>query len=121
MAQIKIQLSRVRASSILEVTVAMVLLIGTFSTALLIYLNIVSSQPQLRKFKYEAYITDVIRESVRTRNFIDGQWEAESVTIFKTVESYRDNPRLLLLNVQAKDGLGKIVAESNILIYAPQP
>src|SRR5215212_6563973 len=118
MAEMKILRSRLPSSSILEVTVAMVLILAMFSSAILIYLNITSSSPQLRKFRYETYLAEAAQTAVRDKGLINAEWKEESVTIFKTVQPYQGNPDLILLNLQAQDVLGKTIARYKILVYA---
>jgi hypothetical protein len=108
----------IRSSSILEVTVATILMVSVFSIALLTYLNVVSSSPQLRKLKYEAYVIQVAEESVNNKTFVNSEWKDGGVDIYKNIETYKGNSKLILINIKAKDGLGKIIAECNLLTYA---
>jgi len=120
MVELKILQQRLRASSIFEVTVAMVLILAIFSTAIIIYLNITSASPQLRKFKYEAYLTSAAQEAIHDKSLVNASWKDESVTIYKNAQPYQGNTKLILLNLKAEDAIGKVIAEYNILVYAPE-
>lgn len=111
---------RCKASSIFEVTVAMVLILAMFVSATLIYLNVTSAYPMLRKLKYEAYLEDAALTAIRENDLIDLDWKDETVTIYRTVQPYQNNANLLLLSFEASDPLGKTIAQYKILLYVPE-
>jgi hypothetical protein len=108
---------RIRSSSILEVTVALVIISITFGIFMMIYVNLLSGNYYLQKLKYEGKLTIQYQELVQSKNFIDEVKEDETVRIFQTILPYRNATNIKLVELKAINRNGKVLAEHKTLYY----
>lgn len=108
---------RVRSSSIIEVTTAMIIISMVFGLAIIIYLNLqrtgVSSQRLSARIKLET----VFSETNRLKKFETREVDFENIVIYQKVE--RAGNGLLNIVLEARDEQGKLIAEQKHFIYAP--
>jgi len=116
----KLLQSKVPASSIIEVTVAMVLIVMTFAFALMIYLNVTATGGNLQKLKYANRLQQMAIEDARNNDYLGITLEEEDATIIKAVAPYRNNPQLLLVSYKALQGNDRVLATHEILVYVPE-
>lgn len=107
------------ASSLVEVTTALVLLVIIFGVALLVYFNVTTSSLSFRQMKYKLELDHLAEETILARNYISAQIPDGNVTIEKSVDYYNGNEHLLLLTMIARDEQGNVLAEYKRLIYTP--
>jgi hypothetical protein len=117
---------RVIASSLVEVTVAMILVIMVFGMALSIYLKVTGSGVTLQRLRHRLMLQAYANQTKREGSFLDARIEKESgegpvLTIEKKVMPYQGNPRLLLLELQLVNSEeDSIIGRYKELVYVPR-
>lgn len=101
MAELKVV--KIRASTLLEVIIAMVIILVVFTLAIGIYNNVLSSSPSVKKEQIKALTDKVIAQSIK-----EGKWEEEEITIEgitikKVVVPYETYKDLVVITATAFD------------------
>lgn len=97
----KINLTKLKASTLLEVIVAMVIILIVFVLATGIFTRVISSSPSLKQQQVASFSSGIIQESLYKRNWTDERIEIDSMVFQKTVEPYMDDPDLVQISVIA--------------------
>jgi hypothetical protein len=113
----KVARARVRSSSILEVSVALVILSLAFGVFMMIYMNVLAGSFYLQKLKYEGRLGMLYRETLKSKDFTDRTEEDGVVRIFRKVSAYKGNTDIMAIELKAIDQGGKILAEFKFLYY----
>lgn len=108
-----------KSSSLLEVTVALVLLSIAFGIFLMIHTNLLSGL-SFQKLKYREKLKSYYREMIRNRNFLDAVTEEDDVRVFRNVESYKNIPHLFFIEVKAVSSNGEMIARYRGLHYVQE-
>lgn len=110
---------KIHASSILEVTTAMVLVGIIFIISTIIYFNLIASNKSRRQIKVEHLLNHLVQESVANKLFLDQQYSYGTFTVFQQVSYYRQNNSLFWFQLEAQGRDGKVIARFNRLVYEP--
>lgn len=108
---------RVRASSLVEVTTAIVVISMVFSLAIMIYLNVQKSGLTAQRMAGVYKIDDVLTETIKTGMYQSRQVSFDTHTVYQDVAVSPDVPGLLVVRLEARDENGKVVAERKRLFY----
>ncbi len=101
----KLNPHQLKASTLLEVIVAMVIIMIVFALAMGIYTGIVRSSPAFRQQQIRAKTENVIWQSIADGNWQDELLQSDSLNLQKTVTPYEEMPDLWLITVKAiEDG-----------------
>ncbi|CAM4116856.1 hypothetical protein SAMN06265348_103273 [Pedobacter westerhofensis] len=100
MAELK---SSVKASTLLEVIVAMVIILVVFSLAMGIYNNVLGSTGSAKMEQISTAMEGVISKSINEQNWDDEESGQDSIQYKKTVTKYEDFTDLLLITVTATE------------------
>lgn len=109
-------ISKVKASTLVETIIAMLIVTIAFSLALLLMLNI--SKNSNNSLKTKAYIlaNNVMVQTKAERSYLDQDYNYGNIIIKKTVSEYEKNEELFQLNVSAYDSRNHKLFEQNELI-----
>ena len=113
MAKLNFQL---KAGTLMESIVAMIILVLVFFSATTIYSNVLASDKQRMELKG---ILILNREAIQTKvekSFLDAEKQIGELTIKKTVEKYEQTENLYKLALSLVDKSGNIIARRNELI-----
>ena len=113
----KILTKRLPASSILEVTTAMVIISMVFGLAIIIYLNIQRSGVSSLKLSSRIKLEAVFSETNRLKKFESREVRFEDIIVYQEIENNSEG--LLSIKLEARDEQGKLIAQQKHLIYAP--
>jgi hypothetical protein len=116
----KLNHCKIKASSLIEVVVAMVIMVITFGVGMMIYHNILRSGINLQKVKAEHLLYKVTEKTIESKSFFDEDFIEGALLVRKKVGSYQNNASLLLLELQVFTKEEKLLAESNVLILADE-
>ncbi|MCR6641070.1 MAG: hypothetical protein NVV82_19280 [Sporocytophaga sp.] len=111
---------KIKASSLIEVVVAMVVMVITFGVGMMIYHNILRSGINLQNVKAEMLLSKISEETIRSRSYFDEDINEGELIVRKKVGKYQNNALLLLLEIQVYSKEEKLLAESNNLILADE-
>lgn len=98
MAKLKV---KVKASTLLEVIVAMVVILIVFVLATGIYANVMRSSPSVKQQRVKAIISGLMGESITKGNWKDEVINIDSIAFQKTVTPYQTYSDLVLMQVIA--------------------
>lgn len=98
MAKLK---GKVRASTLLEVIVAMVVIMIVFVLSTAIYTNVMRASPSLRQQRIKSIAAGLIQQSIAERNWNDDVVTIDSMSFQKTLIPYQGYGDLKLLQVVA--------------------
>jgi hypothetical protein len=115
-----IYIVKLKASSLVEVTTAMVLVILIFGIALMIFFNVTSSSLTLQKLKYKVELQHYAQETIFQRSFLSDEIELGNITIIKHVETYQGDPNLVLLHFRAILQPATLLADYKTIVYVPE-
>lgn len=95
--------SKVKASTLLEVIIAMVVIMIIFVIATGIYTNIIKSSPSIKQQQGRALALGIVQQSKLEQDWVEKSILVDSITLQKEVVPYLDYQDLLLITVTAKE------------------
>ena len=107
---------KIKASTLIEVLVAMIIIMISFGIAMAIYMNVSLSDHLVQKLKAELLLNETAIETKAANSFIDEKTGSDKISINKTVTSYNGIPELHLLMLEAFDVNGKKISERKELV-----
>ncbi|MEM7104359.1 MAG: prepilin-type N-terminal cleavage/methylation domain-containing protein [Bacteroidota bacterium] len=106
-----------KAFSLIESMVAMVILSIAFSGGTMIYLSVLKSQNIGERVNAIRLISEIEAETLSTQAYFDKAWEMENMHLKRSVKQTRTNPNLLHLSIEAADHNGtKLIQIDNFII-----
>ena len=117
MAGIKLGLeTRVKASTVLEVIISMVIIIAVFGVAMMIYANVTRMSLSSQKIKAEAVLSQIMKDMDKAELSSDQQSVIDGFTVERSVKLYMENNKLLQVDLKAYDQNHQILAELHQLV-----
>lgn len=111
----KLSIQKLKASTLLEVIVAMVIIMIVFVLSTGIFSNIIRSSPSLKAQRINAISTGIIENSVTNKNWQDEVIHVDSMAFQKTVKRYLDQQDLILLSLSITES-GKEIEKREVVI-----
>jgi Tfp pilus assembly protein PilV len=99
--------SKLPASSIIEVLIAMVVIMVVFGTAMMIYANIMQSSMSVKKLRAQAILNQTLQADESSANPASTTFSADELHIEQTVKSYNNEADLTEIDLSAYDANGK--------------
>ncbi|MDF2456906.1 MAG: hypothetical protein K0R51_2899 [Cytophagaceae bacterium] len=116
MAGIKLLSVRLKASSLIETIVAMMIVMLVFFVAMSIYVNVLRNGITLSEISAAQQLQVLAEETVKNKSYFNENLVLETLTITKNCASYNSSTELFLLDLEAKDKSGRTVATRKELI-----
>jgi hypothetical protein len=116
MAKLK---KKLKASTLIESLIAMLVIMLCFSIAVMIYLNVVRSDKLYQKNTANFILNEIAIQTKKEKKFIDESLKEGQFLIQKNVEKYQDTANLYRLHILAFNTRNEIIGEYNELIIAP--
>ncbi|HET6243889.1 MAG: hypothetical protein H0V01_04385 [Bacteroidetes bacterium] len=107
---------KIKASTLIEVIVALIIVMITFGIAMVIFINVTHSDNQVQKLKASLILNESALKTSKENSYIDEKTEVDGLFINKTINPYENIPGLNLVLFEAFDVNGKIIAERRELI-----
>lgn len=107
---------RLKASTLMESLIAMIIIVVSFGVATLIYSNVLDSDKQRLQLKAILVLNQEAIETKTEKTFLDSEKQIGDWTIKKTVEKYPQTEILYAIGLSVIDKNGKIIATRNELI-----
>ncbi len=111
---------RVKASSIIEVSVAMVITSIALSCSLMLFQRISTSSYSLQELKAQQLLTTRIEHTLRTSNLTNFTETTDQLTIEQKTHAYPPQQNLMIIHLTAYRQDGKQVAELKRIVYAAE-
>lgn len=110
---------RLKASTLMESLVAMVLIMLTMCIGGMIYANVLSSSDNARKLNAQLLLDQVVQEMKEKEDFIDGSVEVGEIRVEKRVQLYKETDGLWQVSLKAYDAKNKLLATQIQLLQFP--
>lgn len=108
--------TRLKAATLIESLVAMVIIVVCFSVATMIYVNVINSDKQRMGLKAMQLLDKEVQQLKNEKNFLDEEKKVNGWIVKKTLQKYAQTDNLYHLMLTVKDTAGRIVAKRNELI-----
>jgi len=110
-------MGKVKASSLAETVVALVIIMTSFGIGMMIFFNVTSSTNSYNKINAYFVAKNLLIESVEKENFVDNEYDFENFTITKRIKPYSTLENLKILSVEVlSKRTGKIIMELKQLV-----
>jgi Tfp pilus assembly protein PilE len=117
MARNKITCStKVKASTILEVLISMVIIMVVFGIAMMIYANVTQFSLSVKKIKAEALLNEYLQTAEKSNGNTTQSFNVDSLSIQQTIKSYNTEKNLVEIDLAAYDANQQKVAELHKVI-----
>jgi hypothetical protein len=110
---------KVKASSLIEVIVALIIITLIFSFAMTIYLNVQRANFNSLKLTCQMRMSEVFSVSVKTNSYQNREVSYDELVVHQEVRPHSQSANLLIVTLEGRDPNGKIIAEQKHLVYAP--
>lgn len=107
------------ASSLVEVTVAMTIIVLAFGITLLVIINVSRSASTIQKVKSQGIAIALATEANQTKTFLDAAGTRGQLSYHTTFTSFNGNKKLILLKIEVSNSPGNILYEHWEIIYNP--
>ena len=108
---------KVKAGTILETLIALVVVMDVFGISILIFENVTGGKSSVRQLAVNLILDDAMIETIKTGSFIDEDITVGDFVIKKTVEKYDNNDRLLIITLACSDKKGKELGSKKQLYF----
>jgi len=112
MAGNKVNIKKVvRASTILEVVIAMVLIVVVFSVAMMIFANVTSSSLSVKKIRAQAVLHEAMLNAEKNRDTVSQSLNVDDFRIEQEIKSYNNVSYLFDIHLTAYDNNQQKITE----------
>lgn len=112
---------QLKANTLVETMVAMVIITTAFAVGMLIYINIVTGTGGTIKIKAHMLAKNTIANSLSNEAYIDQAWEIDNLKVQQALLDYNKSDQVKLLQVDVFSSDQKILATEKRIIHATQP
>lgn len=103
--------TEVKASTILEVVIAMVLIVIVFSIAMMIFANVTSSSLSVKKMRAQAILQEALLNAEKSTDPTSQSLNVEDFRIEQEVKPYNQMSQLYDIHLTAYDGNQQKITE----------
>jgi hypothetical protein len=107
---------KLKATTIIESMIAMIIIVICFGIGTMIFNNILSSDKHRQELKAMLYLNQEAIEIKKEKIFLDNEKQIGEWTIKSKIEKYEQTENLIKLELLAINSKGKIIAKRNELI-----
>lgn len=101
----------VRASTIMEVLIAMIMIIVVFGIAMMIFTNVLNSSLSVKKIRAQAILHEMMLNVEKSRNEVSQSVSTDDFRIEQEIKPYNGNVALIDVHLTAFDNNQQKVAE----------
>jgi type II secretory pathway pseudopilin PulG len=110
------RMKKLKAFTIMESMVAMIIIAFSLGTAVMIYVNVMSSSDNVRRKNADLLINEIMDEFGSEKGNLDQKWSTEVFDVEKRIIPYHKAEELDRISVKVFDKNGKELAVGNKLI-----
>lgn len=110
------KLRLLKASTLIEVIIAMVILLVIYSMVIITFLNFSGQSNSSIKIQATLLIENVSNTAKSTFRFIDDEFSFDNITIRQSILPYKGMDDLKILKLEAISNSGKTIVSKNELI-----
>lgn len=112
---------RVKASSLIEVVVAMVIILLVFAIAMGIYANILRLSLSLQKYRAQTTLNQVLKRLEKSPKVSEENFSRDGFNIKQDISRYQNHPELKEIHLTAVDENELKLAEIRKVVYESFP
>lgn len=116
MAGRKLVMTKLKASTVLEVVISMVIIVVVFGIAMMIYTNVTHMSLSGQKIKAQAVLTKIMKDAEATGQPLEQEMTIDDLTIESSIKHDVQNDQLLEADLKAYDENHQLLAELRQLI-----
>lgn len=110
------KLKKLKASTLLESMVAMMIVMMCLGFFSMIYVNIMNSDNNRQKLKISLLLKTIANQTIKESKFIDEQIKQGDITIEKKIETYENTSNLKLIKLTANNENGNTINQYKQLV-----
>lgn len=110
------KLKTFKASTIIEVIIAMVILLIIYSMVIITFLNFSNDNNNCNKTKAALLLENISANTKSTYRFIDNEFNFNNINIVQTILPYKGNDNLRILKLEAISNSGKMILSKSEII-----
>lgn len=110
-----------KASTLVETIVAMLIIVIAFGTAMLLYMQVTNSEQLLARSRAEVLLQQLAEESKVQQDFTSTNFEHQGLQIKKLCQPYSAYSGTLLMSLEAITPQGKLLATHREIVLAELP
>ena len=107
---------KLKAATLMESLVAMVVVLVCCGIASMIYVNVITSGNEREKLKAHLLLNEAAIKAKNENLFLDEEIRGETITIRKSIAPYKELPDISLLTLTAVDADGHVIETRKELI-----
>jgi hypothetical protein len=108
---------RVDASTLIEVTIALIIISMIFGFATVIFLNVQRTGFSVSKVSNYIVLDEVWAKMNAGGDFTSKEYQVANGTIFQSVEQHPENEHLFVIRLELRNQEGKVLAEKKYIKY----
>jgi Tfp pilus assembly protein PilV len=110
------RMRRIKASTLVESLIAMVIIVMCLGVGTMIYTNVLNSDKQVVQLKAISVLNTLANQTKTEKNFLDSEQQLNDWKIKKTVNKYEQTQNLYQLSFSVFDTEGHLITSRNELI-----
>lgn len=110
------KLKTLKASTIIEVIIAMVILLIIYSMVIITFLNFSNENNNCNKTKAALLLENISANTKSTYRFIDDEFSFDGINIVQTIIPYKGTDNLRILKLEAFSISGKTILSKSEII-----
>lgn len=105
-----------RGSTLIETLVAMVIVVISFGSGMMVYLNVSGNSSTSKKSDACLVLQEVYHETMLQEDFFDENTETKGLTVEKKIEDYEGSDNLFVLRISVFSGEHKLLVDYREII-----
>lgn len=110
---------KVRASTIIEVLISMIVIMVVFGMAMLIFANVTRSGVSEKKVRSSAVLQQILLDDEKTADLGSRMFTVDSLRVEQQVKNYNNKDSLVEIDLRAYDPGGQLTADAHKIIPVP--
>lgn len=111
---------KLKAYTIIEAMIAMILVVISFGIGMSIYANVLQSDRLVSQAAAHQLLQDQLVQTKTEQRYFDEVLIVQGLTVEKSIQPHDDIPELYLLYLRCFDPRKQLLAEAKELIYLPE-
>ncbi len=110
-------MARLKATTLIESMVAMILIVVSFGIGMMIYFNVLNGTRLQQKMQAELLLNTVLENTKKTSSFVEEAIELNGLIVTKETSPYRSYDNVRLLHLKAYDQKSNFIIDLKEVVY----
>lgn len=111
-----VTMTKVKAATLIEVIVAMVMIMTVFGISMMIYLQVLHASISERQVRIGLILKKIGEDTISSKRFFDETIEEDEFSIHKSIATYDNRENLIHLHLEIVDG-GKTITRDQLIVH----